>query len=122
MLWLRKLRQLSYILIVALNVLACCGCNQKLGPPPKPPNVPEAAIWAGGPDGGSWFLCSEIDQGTKYYCKIYDDYTGEILADGPFEAEEGVRIVSFEPSFFDGDVIVLRGYDKLSPAPAQDSN
>jgi hypothetical protein len=51
--------------------------------PPRPDNVPEAAVWAGGADGGEWVLCSEKSAG-RFNCEIYANTTGVLVEAGNF--------------------------------------
>jgi hypothetical protein len=45
-------------------------------PPERLSNIPEGAIWKGGPDGGDWFyIIGKHD--SVYKIEIYNDYNGE---------------------------------------------
>jgi len=42
-------------------------------PPSRPAGVPNAAVWAGGLDGGGWVTCSN-EASTEYnICSLYDE-------------------------------------------------
>lgn len=53
-------------------------------PPEKPNNVPKAAIWKGGCDGGSWIELVSVSS-SKYRFRIYRDWDGTLELDADFE-------------------------------------
>ena len=62
-------------------LLSSCGTNK----PARAKGIPENAFWAGGPDGGQWYLIDSINKSAKTInCKIYNDYTGELVIDKKF--------------------------------------
>jgi hypothetical protein len=70
-----------------------------LTPPARPGNVPAAAQWGGGDDGGNWFDCTRQPTG-QYRCRVFSDQTGMQIADGLYRvvAEDvGGRL---NPGFF----------------------
>jgi hypothetical protein len=58
--------------------------------PPKPANIPAAAIWSGGADGGVYVVISkkEGDAPDFYQGKIYHDRTGDLLYTGPLQIND----------------------------------
>ena len=61
------------------------GCAQS--PPARPAGVPADARWAGGPDGGHWFLCTRVVDArspTRVDCRIYNDQTGGLYSRGEY--------------------------------------
>lgn len=73
------------IIWVLFGLFFIVGCDSSVQIPKQPKNVPKEAVWAGGPDGGSWFLCRGIANKLTYYkCSIYSDYDGAVLAQGTF--------------------------------------
>lgn len=68
------------VMILAAG-LACCA---NLAPPPRPAAVPPSAVWAGGADGGSWIDCrwTTKEPVIAYDCRVYDDPSGDLSAEG----------------------------------------
>lgn len=58
--------------------------NQPCLPPEKPASVPEAAVWKGDCDGGSWIELVSLEK-EKIRFKIYRDWNGELLLDADFK-------------------------------------
>ena len=50
----------------------------------RPNNVPESALWRGGPDGGEWIEFVENHDGL-YRFRIYSDEKGDLMLDADFE-------------------------------------
>lgn len=74
------MKQLTIIILSIL--LSSCEYSHP-GPPERAQGIPKDAVWAGGLDGGSWFLCNK-EKGFRYFCRIYNDYSGELEAKGDF--------------------------------------
>lgn len=56
-------------------------------PPVRPGKVPQDAIWAGGPDGGCFFLLQSQFSDTSRFA-IYFDYGGDLWYDGYFYCDK----------------------------------
>lgn len=70
-----------YILVI----LFCFGCsNGNKKPPEKPKNVPQAAKWHGGADGGAWYIVKKSDTPNHFDLEVYNDYNGSVWAKGEF--------------------------------------
>jgi hypothetical protein len=71
-------------IIVALEILLS-GCSQgNWEPKQRPAGVPPYAIWAGGPDGGSYVWC-DIDAGRDVNgCTVWNDFTGSVAEKGEY--------------------------------------
>ncbi len=70
------------LLLVGTFLIAC---SRSVGPPPRLPGVPAAAVWAGGVDGGNWFDCHQLaGSELSFECAIYNDQTGTLYARGRF--------------------------------------
>jgi hypothetical protein len=67
-------RQTSPVTLGIL-LLAFTGCTETVTPPPRPANVRESAVWAGGVDGGAWIDCrfSFKEPYPGYGCKTFND-------------------------------------------------
>lgn len=75
---------LLFSLSAVMLVTACCGIITNLVPE-RPTNVPPEAVWSGGVDGGSWILCSPLDERRiRYACKTYNDFNGTMSSDGEY--------------------------------------
>lgn len=106
----------SSVVVFAL-ILLLCSCGEP-APPKRPPSVPSAAVWAGGPDGGSWILC-EVDLARNVNrCSVYNENTGELETSGDFvlrgenRAARGSELIY---EWFDGTDIGLSGNRVLQP-------
>lgn len=81
------------ILILVLNVSKVIKFNDWT--PERLSNIPQTAIWSGGPDGGFWFDFLIFEPENNHYrIKIYDDYSGELDFDATFE-QRGDSIYNF---------------------------
>ena len=73
------------IIIIWLTIYFIAGCNieMKTEVPKRPSNVPESAIWVGGPDGGFFvFVKKHNDADTRIYlAKVYYS-SGDIAYNG----------------------------------------
>lgn len=78
-------RQPDASIVVAFAFLLASLACTPAPPPVRPDGVPPSAVWAGGPDGGSWVLCrpSESELST-FHCTAYNDFTGDVAASGRF--------------------------------------
>lgn len=106
--------------LVVIGVVSC----RPIQPPERPASVPFNAIWAGGPDGGSWILCERDPDPIRstYRCSIFHDFTGELVASGLYEAKgSDIDTIDFDKELagFDGDVIHLRDHSTLRPIASQ---
>ena len=69
---------------VLAAVAVAVGCGYRKVPPDRPTGVPAQAVWAGGPDGGSFILC-EIELGRDVNtCTVYNEDTGQVMEQGDF--------------------------------------
>jgi hypothetical protein len=75
-------------LLFFMGLLAILGCGESVGQPVRPANVPAAAFWLGGPDGGAFVLLNKPKSGKTLIktCTgtIYTD-TGYIWFSGTFD-------------------------------------
>lgn len=88
----------------------------------RPSNVPKEAIWVGGADGGIFLTCLRHEKYPYIYlCKIYNDFTGEIEAEGAFVVSKpGDTYIELNDkdlfNSWDGDYIYLRDGRRLEPS------
>lgn len=72
--------------LIAILLIAFAFSNCKTNSPNKVQGIPENAFWAGGIDGGNWFIIDSINSLTKTIrCKIYNDNSGELIVDKKFD-------------------------------------
>ncbi len=86
--------------------------------PPRPKDVPERAVWAGGIKGGNFFLCDANAESAVNHCTIYADYTGIVVADANFRIMGENRAASSDElnyQSFNGQVIHLKNGKYLVP-------
>lgn len=72
------------LFIACYLILSACDKEAQVEPE-KHPNIPNAAFWQGGPDGGAWYNCKHNKKEFEYKCSIYSDITGEIIMVDDFE-------------------------------------
>jgi len=88
------------------------GCKSRPTAPSRPPIVPNAAVWAGGLDGGSFFECDVDSQNDVNRCIVYNDHTGDVVGGGYFRlrgVNHAARRSELQFRFFDGHTIALSG-------------
>lgn len=84
----------------------------------RPAQVPATAVWVGGADGGVWIDCQTGKDGKSNYCKIFNENTGTIEAEGEFLLRGSHRPATREElrfNSFDGYVIRLEDGKVLEP-------
>jgi len=91
------------------------------GTPPIPNNgkLSNNAFWAGGPDGGDWFELIEKQENcciTRYYIRIYSDWTFQLIYEGWFSGKN-YRMDNLKESIraYNGIDISLENNDTLTP-------
>jgi len=84
-----KKNQIAASCLFALCLQTACSVSYE---PKRASGVPQQAIWAGGADGGAWVLCEVRNpEGTRYYCRVFDDFSGKEMVSG----EYGLRKVEW---------------------------
>jgi len=73
---------MRHLIFIILFFISGCG-DEVTQTPPKPSSVPVNAVWSGGPDGGSWFICNKSSL-LIYKCDIYWDSDGSLKASGNY--------------------------------------
>ena len=84
----------------------------------RPQQVPASANWVGGVNGGVWIECSIDDRNKVNYCKIYNENTGSIEAEGAFVLKGTQKAASRDELYFnsfDGYVIRMENGKVLEP-------
>lgn len=126
------MKKLYYVSLIFL-ILGCTNEDStvKVSAPDKPENVPESAFWQGGLDGGAWYQCSATKRELRYYCTVYNDFTGEIIIEDDFDIYVSIKqknvlmsdyiniekLTSNEINAFNGiDEIYLSGSLLLKPS------
>jgi hypothetical protein len=69
----------------------CTGCSSDIPTPERPEAVPSSAVWAGGPDGGTWFDCGAGGNNRWNQCTVYADVSGVVLESGKFQLQAEKR-------------------------------
>ena len=92
----------------------------------KPKNVPAGAFWAGGVDGGNWFVVKQINNlRNEASIEVYNDQDGSLLLSKSFiltcPTDNQILIDSLKEqiNFFDGTKIFLTSDLKRSPCYLQ---
>lgn len=84
------------------------GCKQPQAT--RPAGVPEKAVWAGGVDGGAFFLCTPSAANEANECTVYSDSTGEVYMSGSYvlrDTQRGAKEAELSYRSADGDNIYL---------------
>ena len=107
----------SLIPLLLIIFLSACEIHYgEVEPPPRPPSVPESALWTGGLDGGVFVDISKTKIPKTYAGSIYADFTGVILFQGKFKytGENDFDVSDrFSYGAWDGDYLFLRNNEKL---------
>ncbi|HLK64256.1 MAG TPA: hypothetical protein VKU19_12500 [Bryobacteraceae bacterium] len=87
----------------------CRSCDYS--PRHRPNSVPANAVWAGGPDGGSYFFCGvDMERGVNP-CTVWNDETGSVIVSGDFWISGQDRAATADElrfGWYDGSVIGLQ--------------
>ncbi len=74
------------IAVLGICSIALLGCKfEKATTAVRPDNVPVEAIWGGGVDGGTWLHCLPPETPFRYYCEVYDDFSGVLIWEDFFQ-------------------------------------
>ena len=92
----------------------------------KPKNVPSGAFWAGGVDGGNWFLVKQINTyANEATIEIYNDQNGSLISSKTFtlicSKNHSMKIDNLKDQItaFDGANIQLTSRDKKTVCQLQ---
>jgi hypothetical protein len=84
----------------------------------RPSKIPADAVWVGGPDGGSYYRCSE-NNNSRVYCDVYNDQNGEVEKSGYVKFTDSANINDYDLnkiynliSNFDGEYINMKNGDR----------
>lgn len=70
--------------IALVGALLITSCSRSTSySPPRPPQLPPEAIYAGGVDGGDWVACDGGSDGTLH-CRIFDHESGDLRRESWF--------------------------------------
>jgi hypothetical protein len=71
------------MMLMLLMSLFHAGCY-RVSPPARPKGVPSEAVWAGGPDGGSFIFCDFDSVKDVNHCKVWNDFNGQLVESGEY--------------------------------------
>src|ERR1700752_265509 len=102
--------RLRFTTMAIVLACACMTACYRQYPPRKPSSVPDAAVWAGGMDGGGWVTCSS-DSVEYNTCRIWDE---EGRTRGPArytlkDARRAVTAAELKFTYLTGEAIGLEG-------------
>ena len=112
------MRKTNWIILASLMLFLVAGCNSTPTPPSRPNGVPLTAVWAGGPDGGSFIECVYDVSKKLNLCTVYSDFKGDVIAHGFFNISGKTKASDtkgFQYSAFDGQNIYLMDNSILKP-------
>ncbi len=75
-----------------------------MAPWKRPPNVPQNAVWAGGPDGGAYILCTVDKVRDVNPCSVWNQSSGDMRS-GSFRLEKEGRAASQSELNYEGAII-----------------
>lgn len=82
-------------IVVTLLSIAATSCGDSGQPPQaRPRGVPKEAIWAGGLDGGSYISCTVDLVRNVNFCRVWNDYSGDIVEHGEYRLRRAGRAAS----------------------------
>lgn len=101
------------VLFLAVAVYVLCEFFLGRAQPPshRPKGVPLNAVWAGGLDGGSYFLCVVDKEKRVNPCTVWNEETGSVIVSGDFWVSGQDRAAIAEElkyGWYDGHVIGLQ--------------
>ncbi len=71
---------INILLLIIGIIFSMTVCSKgKIEPPERQKGIHESAFWAGGPDGGNWFIVAETGFNNIYHFTIYYDSTAEMI-------------------------------------------
>ena len=93
----------------------CSNHSNKSEIPVRPNNIPYEAFWAGGTDGGNWYLVDDIhNHRNSVKLKVFSDNDGSLIVAGKFVILCPNTNITFiqdlknQISSFDGEKIYLK--------------
>ena len=110
---------MKFLIVFYMTVIFMInGCDVEYGryenfPPDKPANLPESAFFAGGADGGDFFVIEHIDEHTIYATIYFDN--GELSYEGFFSSENPIKNIDYTQSVigWNDGVIYLKSGDEF---------
>jgi len=98
--------------VIAVLVLGWMVSSYEGSPPrQRPSGVPPNAVWAGGTDGGRYFLCTVDEPRNVNPCKVWNDETGQIIANEDFWVsgeDRAANSAELKYGWYDGERIGLQ--------------
>ncbi len=109
----QTLRRVGVPALAAL-LLNACQCDYV---PERLPGISAGAVWAGGPDGGSWIECSFEMDAKANWCTAWDDVDGHVVARTYYVLRDSGQPITDSVGllFFDGLYIHLVDGRLLEP-------
>jgi hypothetical protein len=86
-------------LLVIAALLVGCSPGQS-----RPSNLPTDATWLGGPDGGVWLACVQLNP-SRLRCSVFQE-NGDLLQSGTYSAKSTVSVTDLVA--FDGNTLLTR--------------
>ena len=108
---MKNLKIIAFLLVIS----ACSTKPDKSKEPVRRGDIPEKAFWAGGADGGNWYLVEDVhSHSNNAVIKVYNDNDGSLIVSKKFmlicQPENIVYIEDLQKqiSGFDGERILLK--------------
>jgi len=102
--------------LVTTSFVGLYSCHNKSeSAPNRPNNVPSEAVWAGGVDGGYWFVVTGSSENNTFDIKIYNEYSGEVDVQESFVLNDNCTIKQMDSAmlvrnirWYNGEEIFLK--------------
>ena len=99
------------LIVLTVSAYVYVGVGPDYSPPHRPSGVPPNAVWAGGPDGGSYFVCGvDMVKGVNP-CTVWNDRSGAVIVSDDFWISGQDRAATageLRFGWYDGAVIGLQ--------------
>jgi|RhiMethySRZTD1v2_1073278.scaffolds.fasta_scaffold04614_6 hypothetical protein len=96
-------------LLAILALISSTFCTNKRASPPRPAQVPLAAIWSGGAEGGAWYDCTVDRKDGINVCAVYSESDGKLSFKASYRLKNVNRAASAE-ELKDPVIDVLNGH------------
>src|SRR6266702_857354 len=109
--------KITALAITLSAITLCAGCKDaELRPANYPAGVPSYAVWAGGADGGSYISCTVDQPRNVNYCRVWNDYTGQLVESGDYQFLDQHRLATqdelkYRGADFNGEIYLQNGWN-----------
>jgi len=106
---------LIVITIIAFSIVIQSCHKPSASAPERNLKIPSTAVWAGGIDGGYWFVVTPARLKNTFYVRIYNEYSGDIDTEGLFTLHDNCSVIQLDSTkllenirWYNGEAIFLK--------------